>query len=312
MADQHITVVVPTYKRPDGLSRAVRSLFDQARRTIKVIDVIIVDNDPEHSARDAMSTLRELAPKGVNIIALHEPRAGVSNARNAAMDAVGSQLVAFLDDDQSAESDWLEALMQTHCATPAAVTFGPVITALEDTVIRHRSYYSSFFARDPGHEEGYIEVSYGCGNSLLDLDLLPPLKPLFDPRANKSGGEDDLLYAAVVRSGGKFAWSAEARVAEHVPVSRSTLRYTLARAFSFGQGPCTLARRHSPPKIGSLLMWMGIGAGQFLVHGTFAAVLFVFRRESYALALDRAVRGLGKVFWFHGLDFYGSASQRDA
>lgn len=308
LADQSISVVIPTFRRLDGLALAVRSVFAQTGNAGWDIDLIIVDNDPDHSARDVIAELNGEVPEGIQIVSLHEPRPGVSNARNAAMAAVKTSLVAFLDDDQSVAPDWLDKLIKTHGSYPAAVTFGPVKAALGE-VEKHRPYFERFFSRTPRHDEGYIEETYGCGNSMIDLDLVPPMDPLFDPRANDSGGEDDLLFAAISQSGGRFAWSAEAVVNEHVPESRTQLRYTLARAFSFGQGPCTLARRHSPPKTLSLIMWMLIGAGQFVVYGMIAAIQYLFRSKDYVFTLDRAVKGLGKLFWFHNIDFYGNAAR---
>jgi glycosyltransferase involved in cell wall biosynthesis len=44
---------------------------------------------------------------------LAEPRIGVSHARNCALNACGSELIAYLDDDCIASSKWIERLMNT-------------------------------------------------------------------------------------------------------------------------------------------------------------------------------------------------------
>ena len=307
MKSPRASVVIPTFRRPDGLDQAARSVFAQTGLGEARFDLVIVDNDPGHSARQVAHRLKADAPDNWHVVLVHEPRPGVANARNAAMDTVRTSLIAFLDDDQSAPRDWLCELLATHERTPAAATFGPVVTALPDGIARHRAYFEDFFARDPGHAEGYLDASYGCGNCLLDRRLLPPLDPLFNPDMNESGGEDDLLFAAIRSTGGRFAWSAGAPVYEHVPAARARLGYTLPRAFSYGQGPCTLARRQRPPRIDKLLMWMGIGAGQTLVYGTVALGMWLTRHPRRADWLDRTVRGLGKVLWFHREDFYGHA-----
>ena len=121
-----ISVVVPTFNRPQGLKLAVESVFAQSLAA-SGFELVIVDNTPDASAAEMITSLEAACPPSIRFIALHEPAAGVANARNTAMSAVTSNLVAFLDDDQSAPETWLETLLDNYRAYPAAVTFGPVI-----------------------------------------------------------------------------------------------------------------------------------------------------------------------------------------
>ena len=307
MISPHLTVVIPTFNRPDSLWRAVESLFTQTIGP-EAFSILIVDNAPDASARATWQALRKSAPEALSIAYESEPAAGVANARNRAMAVIENGLVAFLDDDQSAPDTWLEHLVACHQTYPAAVIFGPVLTALPDSVKEHRAYLSTFFARDPGHITGWIEKTYGCGNALLDLEQMSLERPLFDARANESGGEDDLLFARLKRRGAKFAWCEEAPVFEHPPENRLSLSYILRRAFSYGQGPCTLARRSSPPQYLTLLKWMGVGAVKFVLHGLIWLAMAIIRHPDRAFQLDKAIRGLAKVFFWVGLKFYGAAT----
>src|SRR6056297_3519888 len=167
-----ISVIVPTFDRPDGLIRAVESLYQQTLARTG-FELIIVDNTPEATASEAIAALRAKCPSAISLITLHEPAAGVANARNTAMSAAGASLVAFLDDDQSAPETWLEALLESYRKFPAAVTFGPVLTRLPSGQRRHQAYFEGFFARDPDLAAGYIEQSYGCGNALIDFSRIP-------------------------------------------------------------------------------------------------------------------------------------------
>lgn len=308
---EDVTVVIPTFNRPESLHRAVESLFWQgARRT--GFRILIADNSQEASARFAYEALLTAVPDKITLSYLHVPEPGVANARNAAMNALTSPLVAFLDDDQSAPIEWLENLLAAYERFGAAVTFGPVLTALPDHVTRHRAYFEQFFARNPDRESGLIRKPYGCGNALLDTRQVSGPKPWFDTRMNEVGGEDDLLFARIRKAGGKFAWAARAPVNEHPLPQRIRLRYTLRRALAYGQGPCTLARRANPPQYGRLLMWMGIGAGKFALHGSAWLALFLIRHPRRAFQLDEAVRGLGKVLFWLEMRFYGTATVRQA
>ncbi len=305
-----ITVIVPTFNRPDSLIRAVRSLFRQAYVS-QGFTLLIVDNAPSASASDAIEGLRADCPASIDLVAIHEPQAGVANARNAAMRAVQTDLVAFLDDDQSAPEEWLKQLIANHERYPAAVTFGPVATELPNKNVEHSAYFEHFFAREPGYESGYIEDSFGCGNALIDFSKLQGSAPWFDARMNESGGEDDLLFERVRVSGEKFAWAADAPVLEHPLEERVSFSYTLKRAFSYGQAPITVALKGDKKRFGTVAFWMAVGAAKFVWHGVKGLALSAFRHPARAVELDRAVRGLAKVFWWVDFRFYGAAMLKE-
>ena len=307
MTIRDVTVVIPTFNRPDSLHRAVESLFWQSVRH-DGFKVLIVDNSQDASARFAFEALVDRAPRTIELTYLHAPSPGVANARNAAMDALQTRLVAFLDDDQTAPIHWLEGLLDAYGQLGAAATFGPVLTVLPDDVRAHRAYFEDFFARDPAMRTGYIDKPYGCGNSLLDTAQIPGPKPWFDTKMNEVGGEDDILFARLREAGGRFAWAARAPAYEYPLPQRIMLAYTLPRAMAYGQGPCTLARKARPPRYASLLMWMAVGAGKFVLHGTSWLGLFIIRHPERAFELDKAVRGLGKVLFWKRLRFYGTAT----
>ena len=302
-----LTVIVPTFNRPDGLTKAVLSLFAQSH-TAHGYTLVIVDNAPDAGATAAIETLRKVCPKTITLVALHEPNAGVANARNKAMGAVMTDLVAFLDDDQSAPEDWLLRLLENHERYPAAVTFGPVVTALPDNQKRHRAYFSKFFSREPELKQGYTKQSFGCGNSLVDFSRIPGDAPWFNVLMNEIGGEDDMLFERVRDTGGQFAWAANAPVLEYPLPKRLTMNYTLRRAFAYGQGPVTIARMATPPRRLEMVKWMLVGGVKAAYHGLQWVGLSLVRHPSRAFQLDEAVRGISKIFWFVDLRFYGQAA----
>lgn len=307
-----ISVVVPTFDRPESLRRAVLSVFAQtlARRT--GFTLLIVDNTPSGTAAATLEALRQLCPGTITFKTLHAPEPGVANARNAGMDAAEGSLIAFLDDDQSAPPDWLEGLLAAYEKTPAAVTFGPVKTALPDGITRHRAYFEAFFARTLEAESGYIDQTFGCGNALIDFAQIEGSQPWFDAKMNEMGGEDDLLFDRVRRAGQRFAWAADAVVWEHPPQARVTLSYAMKRAFSYGQAPLTLAVKGPVKRYRQIPLWMAIGAGKALWHGPQWLALTALRHPNRAFQLDRTIRGVSKLFWWVDLKFYGRAALKSA
>ncbi len=305
MQNTDVTVVIPTFRRLDGLRLAVSSVFSQIG--CGAFDIIIIDNDPDGGADNLARNLITQAPAGMRLRYFHEPNAGVANARNLAVTHTETRLIAFLDDDQSAPPHWLATLLKCHAQFPAAVTFGPVLAVLPNTAQEHRAYFEGFFSRLNSQATGYTDESYGCGNCLLDLSLLPKARPLFDSVTNETGGEDDLLFKRVRVDKGRFAWCAEAPAYEHVPLERATLKYTLKRAMAYGTGPITQARLATPPNWPLVIGWMGVGVYKVAVNGVIYAAKTLTRADDRAEYLDRTARGFGKLYWWQDRRFYGRA-----
>ena len=302
MAD--VAIIVPTLRRPDSLERALHSLFAQARVGDRVSEIVVVDNDPAGSARGGVEALRAFAPWP--LIYVHAPRPGVATARNAGLAATRAPLIAFLDDDEAASAGWLAALLKAQETTGADAVFGPITGRAPEAKPWLKPYLERFFGRDGPERTGLIDTPYGCGNSLMVRATALPGAAPFDSSSDQAGGEDDALFAALRARGGRFGWAAEAMVEEFAPSHRATLRYALARAFAYGQGPSqTAAASRDWPAV---LRWMVIGAGQAVVWGAGAAALTLIRSPNRAELYDRTARGVGKLLWMKGFEphFYGA------
>ncbi len=299
-----VSVIIPTFRRPDRIKRALNSVL--AQKVQALVEIIVLDNDPDASARDMVRSLA--AGTRWPIIYGHEPSPGVANARNAALKLARSKLIVFLDDDETAASDnWLEALLDVQAQTGADLVFGPVQGRVEDDV-PHKTYIEERFTRIGPEQSGVIETYYGCGNSLLKRAKFFSNAPIFDPAMNEIGGEDDALFSKALADGAKVAWAANALVYEEILPERATLTYSLTKAFAFGQGPTQTCWQHR--KIFGVAYWMVVGLGQFCVFGGLYALRWVVRAKPKPELLDRAAQGLGKLLWFKGLEprFYGASA----
>lgn len=302
-----VSVIIPTFRRPKGLKRAAQSVLSQANPCGLRVELVIVDNDPDGSGLETAMAMKNDAPLPLEVV--HHPEPGVANARNAGLAAAGGSLIAFLDDDEEAPRTWLCELVATLRFYRADAVFGPVRTRLPETLKLHRDYYTEFFSRSGPEESGPIDHYYGCGNSIIRRDALPGSQP-FDASRNIIGGEDDLLFAQMQAAGAVFAWSAEAWVWEDPVEHRTTLDYTLKRAFAYGQGPSAACASHRPANLPGIAFWMTVGLAQALFYGAAASLLWAVRAPHRARMLDKAARGLGKVFWGgpFKMGFYGSAA----
>jgi len=298
-----VSFIIPTQRRPAGLALAARSTFRQAGVDTVDLELVIVDNDQTPSAQALAASLAAEAPFPVRYV--HEPAAGVANARNAGLTAAAGALIAFLDDDEEAPLGWLAALLAVQSATGADAVFGPVKARAPAAVREHRAYLESFFSRKGPDQSGAIDRYYGCGNSLVRRAGLPNPNRPFSTRRNFIGGEDDLLFGSMSEAGARFAWAAEAFVWEDPVPERLTLGYTIRRAFAYGQGPsshCAIAG----DRLG-VAYWMAVGLAQAAGFGLAAGAGWIARVPGRAELLDRAARGLGKTLWWgpFKIRFYG-------
>ncbi len=300
-----VTIMIPTQRRLGGLAVAARSVLAQAGVDHSELELVIVDNDQAPSAQGVAQTLAAEAPFPVHYV--HEPRAGVANARNAGMAKASGAFVAFLDDDEEAPAGWLAALLAAQERYAADVVFGPVRARAPDSVTSHRDYLERFFSRIGPEQAGVIDHYYGCGDSLLKRSSLPdPVAP-FAAERNHIGGEDDMLFGHMRAAGAVFAWEPEAWVWEDPVPDRLTLDYTIRRAFAYGQGPSAHCAAAVPPDRVGVARWMAVGVVQAALFGAVAGFKWLTRAGDRAEWLDRAARGLGKTLWWgpFKIHFYG-------
>lgn len=102
-----VSVIIPTYNRPDFLREALASVFAQ---TYRDFEIIVVDDG---STAETGKLLDELAGK---IRAIRLDRSGISKARNTAVEAARGEFLAFLDHDDL----WLPTKLEKHVAFAAA------------------------------------------------------------------------------------------------------------------------------------------------------------------------------------------------
>ncbi len=300
-----VSVIIPTFRRAEGLGRALASVTAQTEVAGVAVDIIVCDNSPEASAREQVIAFGGTSALTVTFV--HEPNPGVANARNRAVAACFADFIAFLDDDEEAPRDWLKQLFITQKTYDADVVFGPVTARLGvRPASRFDGYFNAFFSRHGAAQDEPLGTYYGCGNSLIRRVRMPATEP-FSVVQNNMGGEDDQLFHGLLQQGAVMAWAAHAPVFEDVPPSRSTLAYTLRRAFAYGQGPSWTAALDR--KFLTCAAWMAQGVAQALVFGLWGAALLALGSADAAPKLDKAARGLGKLLWFppFKIAFYGTA-----
>lgn len=218
-------VAVLTYRRTALLPDLLTALVAQAGAVEPAVTVVVVDNDPDGGAEPVVS-----AWSGRGVRYVHEPRPGISAARNRALDEGGdADVLIFIDDDESPSPGWLAHLIGAWRAWGCAAVAGPVPPRFAGPVDPW-VLGSGIFDR-PERATGMRLPGAGAGNLLLDLRIVRGLDLRFDEGLGLTGGEDTLFTHQLIRLGGEIRWCAEAEAVELVAAERLTRRWARQRSF---------------------------------------------------------------------------------
>ena len=145
-----LSVVIPTFDRPELLRETLRLLGDQ---TVAPDEVVVVDNGtvPASIADDPS---RPFALRYFRIAA----RAGVARARNFGAEHARGSYVAFLDDDDFWNPDYVERLRGIIGGAPAAAAM--VVGSIDQLDTRSSSVADRHFYRFAGNDPGLEACFY--------------------------------------------------------------------------------------------------------------------------------------------------------
>jgi succinoglycan biosynthesis protein ExoM len=233
--DGAIAVGLCTYKRPDGLARALDHIALTIANLNRPVSIIVVNNDADDKRAEPL-TAAFSARTGVKIYFETEPTPGISAARDAIFaraDAIGVRWLAMMDDDEWPTPGWLYELLATQARTKASVVGGPVEPVFpegKDDLKRLARYWTVA----PQLLDGRPFVFCTC-NFVIDLEALRDRpRPLFDPAFGLSGGGDTVFFRSLFYSGLQMAWAPQAIMKEEVPPSRASVAWLRTRRFRGG------------------------------------------------------------------------------
>lgn len=224
-----VVIAVLTCRSPDDLAALLPALERQvAGIEARTFDVIVVDTDPDQSARE----LVQAYPWDM-LRYIHEPQPGVARARNRALtEAARAQLLVFIDDDGRPSKPWLSSLLAMHDRTGAAAVTGPVVSDHDG----EPNAWLTGVGASPGGQvlDGHELPAAGTGNLLLDLRQVRRLGLTFDDHLGLSDGSDIMFTRQLVKGGGRIVYAASAGITANVPAARLTRAERLKRSYLLG------------------------------------------------------------------------------
>jgi succinoglycan biosynthesis protein ExoM len=229
---KHVSICIATYQRPAWLEKLLTGIALQRTDGLFTYSVIVADNDAKESGREVVSRLAATFP--VPLTYCVESRRSISHVRNMTLANSIGEFIAFIDDDEFPDKDWLlklhEALTKYNCAG----ILGPV-----------RPYYpegtpawvrkSGLFER-PEYKTGY-ELSWeGCrtGNVLFRRKIIEGMAIIFNAEFGMGGSDVD-FFLRMTTKGHRFIWCNEAVVHEIVPPNRWSRTVLFKRALLRGR-----------------------------------------------------------------------------
>lgn len=231
--DNHITVCICTYKRPQLLSRLLNKLQDQVTDNLFSYSAVIVDNDNSQSAKTVVVDWQNKS--AIKIDYFNESRQNIALARNKAVANATGNFITFIDDDEFPENTWLINLFKIQQEYKVAGVLGPVKPYFE--VMPPQWVVKSRICERSSFPTGTIlkrPTDTRTGNVLFDKATFADLKEPFNPAFGLSGGEDVDFFTRMMKNGLTFIWCDEARVYESVPLHRLRKKHFLKRALLRG------------------------------------------------------------------------------
>jgi GT2 family glycosyltransferase len=240
-----VTVALATVGNDEGCVRTVRHVLAGPYRDT---EVLVVDNARAPGGLEARLR-REFGSGRVRYV--HEPRTGLSFARNRGAQEARGEIVVFTDDDVVPDPTWLPAVVQTFARYPGAgcvtgailpiATETPAQVWLEQYGGYHKGFHEAVFdlrehARDTPLYP-YDSGQFGSGANIAlrrnDLHLIGPFATDLGAGTPAHGGEDLDLLRRVVSSGLQLVYQPAALLWHDHPRSYATLR---KKMFRYGVG----------------------------------------------------------------------------
>ncbi|MBZ5763613.1 glycosyltransferase family 2 protein [Rhizobium sp. VS19-DR104.2] len=299
MPGYSVAICIPTFRRPAGLARCLHAI--SGLKTDTAFQIVVADNDVD--GREGIATCRAMSDGGFgfDIVAVAVSERGIAQARNALVAETlknpDIQFIAMIDDDEWPEPQWLQALMDAQRLTHAEVVGGPVQRIFEKPVPRYLA--AANLADFSKMKTGPIDWVDATSNVLFAASAFRTREaPWFDPVFGLLGGEDTDMLLSFKLAGTKFAWAHDATVLEDMPVSRSSTRWMLKRAYRIGNTYTLVHLKHRPPGF-------SFAREAFRIAGTlcFSAatlVVFFWHPAKRFEAARLGARVLGKLSGFFG------------
>jgi len=180
-----VSVVVPTYKRPELLERCLGALIAQSFPA-DAFEIVVADDGPDEATRRLVRewALRTHGAPEIRYVPVNDSQ-GPAAARNRGWEAADSPIIAFTDDDTVPRPDWLVEGCQVILASPK------FLAATGRMVVPQ--------ARDDSRDVAPAATEFATANCFVRRSALEAIGG-FDERFTLAGREDSDLQFTLMKS----------------------------------------------------------------------------------------------------------------
>lgn len=301
-----ISVVIPTYNRSEKLRDLLDSLQTATQAIQNNIEIIIVNNNSsKFHTNNYIAAINDLKNK-LNITYLFEQQQGRSFALNSGIRNAQSEFIAFIDDDELADKDWLRTIMNWIERNSSAFDYlvGPCLPNWETTPPdwlpalsnSYRGLLGWIEQSDKTESFHTFQGELCGGNCAIRRSTLIELG-LFNVKLGRSsknlmGGEDGDLHRKLKAAGKSGFYDPSMKIYHWIPSSRMTFKYHLTWSYWSGVSnririlTDPSQRENVPHLLGIPRYWIKRG---FQGLGVFLFELFSFRLTSSSKCLIGAM-----------------------
>jgi GT2 family glycosyltransferase len=190
-----ISVVIPTYRRPELLQRCLLALSKQTLAADEY-EIVVADDAASEATRQQVETF---APQ-VHYLPVTQSH-GPAAARNVGWRAARAALIAFTDDDCVPSPTWLERAV-------AAFDADANLSAAGGTIVVPLPARPTDFERDTS---GLEQAEFATANCFCRRRMLEEVGG-FDEQFRAAWREDSDLHFSILERGGRIARIADAVV----------------------------------------------------------------------------------------------------
>jgi len=155
-----VSIIIPIYKAEKYIEKCVSCVTNQSYDNLEII--LVDDGSPDRSGE----ICDELAKGDARIKVIHKENGGAATARNAGLDIMSGEYVAFVDADDYMEPNYIETLYHTLESNHAQVS----ICSFK-TVDEHGNTIAIDALHDEAGKEEKDAVQIFSGNEIILQDL---------------------------------------------------------------------------------------------------------------------------------------------
>jgi glycosyltransferase involved in cell wall biosynthesis len=236
MNNPDISIVVCTQNRSALLRGALQSLCNLETEALFDYEIVVVDNASTDATPRVIAEIAAESPDPIR--GVREPERGIVPARNRGIRESRGQWIAFFDDDQIADPQWLLELYNGAQERSSRVVGGSVHLALPDNCKRRLSAPVRMLLGEAKLGDRPLRyggrLTPGCGNLMIERSVFEQIG-MFE-RTVSGRGEDTDLFSRIERAG-IAAWYLPDAIVHHLtPAERLETRYLLDLARRMGEG----------------------------------------------------------------------------